>query len=81
LLKGTSYKTEREVHDAIKSLYSLVFQPNLFQRKTDHSGYFLFDLKNIDGKLLGSSQLYNSEAGLENGIKNLKKRVLELSNS
>ena len=49
-----------------------------FERKTNHEGKFLFNLKNNDGDLIGQSQLYSSEAGMENGINNLKKRVATL---
>ena len=46
--------------------------PIVFERKTNHKGDFLFNVKNSNGKLIGRSELYNSEAGMENGIRNLK---------
>ncbi|MGI9551018.1 MAG: YegP family protein [Aurantibacter sp.] len=50
----------------------------LFERKTNHQGKFLFNIKDKNGQLLGTSELYNSEAGMENGIKNLKIRIATL---
>ncbi len=50
-------------------------QSSVFERKTDYNGKFLFILKNSEGKVLGNSMLYNSEAGMENGIKNLKTSI------
>ncbi len=44
----------------------------LFERKTNFEGKFLFNLKDEQGQTIGSSGLYSSEAGMENGIKNLK---------
>ena len=54
---------------------------NHFERKTNHSGQFLFNLKDNDGNLIGQSQFYDSEMGMENGIKNLQNRLEELKNS
>ncbi|MBU3024629.1 YegP family protein [Zobellia galactanivorans] len=42
-----------------------------FERKTNHDGQFLFYLKDANGQILGHSLPYGSEAGMENGIKNL----------
>ncbi len=49
----------------------------LFERKTNFDGKFLFNLKNDEGKTIGSSGFYSSEAGMENGIKNLKNTLLK----
>ncbi len=49
--------------------------PGKFERKTNHSGAFMFSLKDENGKIVGYSQCYNSEAGMENGIKNLKNKI------
>lgn len=49
----------------------------LFERKTNFDGKFLFNLKNQEGQTIGSSGLYSSEAGMENGIKNLKNTLLQ----
>jgi len=46
-----------------------------FERKTNHKGEFQFSLKDSDGKIIGHSQNYNSEAGMENGIKNLRSTI------
>ncbi|MGB5667196.1 MAG: YegP family protein, partial [Maribacter sp.] len=40
---------------------------------------FLFSLKNNGGQIIGISELYSSEAGMENGIKNLKNRIASLA--
>ncbi|MGB3152018.1 MAG: YegP family protein [Maribacter sp.] len=50
----------------------------LFERKTNIDGKFLFNLKNEEGKVIGSSGLYTSEAGMENGIKNLKNSLQQV---
>ncbi|HAI37493.1 MAG TPA: hypothetical protein DCM40_04830, partial [Maribacter sp.] len=42
-----------------------------FERRTNTDGKFLVELKNSTGKIVGSSGLYTSEAGMENGILNI----------
>lgn len=49
-----------------------------FERKTNFEGKFLFNLKNDKGQTIGSSGLYSSEAGMENGIKNLKANLKDI---
>lgn len=49
-----------------------------FERKTNHKGKFFFNIKNKGGQLLATSECYSSEAGMENGIKNLKFRLATL---
>ena len=48
------------------------------ERKTDYSGKFLFNLRDKKGKVVGKSSLFSSEAGMENGIKHLLKRMQDL---
>lgn len=49
-----------------------------FERRTNHKGKFLFNIKNKNGQLIATSECYSSEAGMENGIKNLKVRLAAL---
>lgn len=43
-----------------------------FERKTAANGKFHFNLKAGNGQIIGSSQMYASEAGMENGIDSVK---------
>ncbi len=49
-----------------------------FERKTNYNGKFFFLFNDNDGKLIGNSLFYSSEAGMENGIKNLKNIISNL---
>ena len=80
LLRSVEFKEEEEAHNTVRSLIQLSDNSVRFERKTNHDGMFLFNLKNSGGKLIGHSQLYNSEAGMENGIKNLKNTITSLAN-
>jgi len=77
LLKSISYDTSKRVKEASNDILNL--GNNKIERKTNYNGKFLFSLKNDTGSLIGNSQLYQSEAGMENGIKNLMNRIRSLS--
>ena len=70
LLKSVEFPNKKVATNTIKELGGL---DNTIERKTNYDGKFLFNLKNHVGELIGHSQLYNSEAGMENAIKNTKK--------
>ena len=75
LLRSVEYKNKEEIQQTVKELNSSNMNTIRFERKTNHEGLFLFDIKNSSGQLIGHSSYYTSEAGLENGIKNLQKRI------
>ncbi len=77
LLQSIAYTTEQEAQKVVSKI-PITQGQYLFERRTDHNGKFLFNLKDQDGKVIGSSQLYGSEAGMENGIRNLKSSLSTL---
>lgn len=79
LLNSVVYANKETVKKVVTSLHAVPKSRNTFERKTNHSGEFLFSLKSENGGIIGSSQLYQSEAGMENGIKNLINRINSLS--
>ncbi len=79
LLKSIGFRNENEVKELIQKLGTIQQKRSVFERKTNHNGEFLFQMKDLQGKLIGTSESYGSEAGMENGIKNLKKRIVVLS--
>ena len=80
LLKSVEFADEKELMKTVKRLNPMNKTTICFERKTNHDGMFLFNLKNSGGQLIGQSQLYNSEAGMENGINNLNNRISSLVN-
>lgn len=80
LLNSVKCSNEKELKTKINDLISLESRPNKFERKTNHEGEFLFSIKNKNGDLIGNSMGYTSEAGMENGIKNLQNRITLFSN-
>ncbi|MFS4469197.1 YegP family protein [Maribacter sp. 2210JD10-5] len=72
LLNSIDFKNKEEVEQTVLNLTSTSNAIKRIERKTNFDGKFLFDVKNNEGKTIGSSGLYSSEAGMENGIKNLR---------
>ena len=46
-----------------------------YERKVAKNGTFYFNLKAINGQIIGSSQMYKSETGRNNGIESVKKNA------
>jgi uncharacterized protein YegP (UPF0339 family) len=70
LLKSVAFSDQNKVLKNIREIKSTAHKVR-FERRTNHKGEFVFELKNANGKLLGQSNPYVSEAGMENGIQNL----------
>jgi len=79
LLKSVVFTNKDEIKKTVKDLNLIRESPAVFERKTNFDGKFLFSLKNNGGRIIGISGLYSSEAGMENGIKNLKNRIASLA--
>ncbi|WP_291869043.1 hypothetical protein [Maribacter sp.] len=79
LLTSISFPDKTEASKTVKYLHTNPPKELSFERKTNFEGKFLYNVKNKQGFLIGYSPLYSSEAGLENGISNLKKRIYLLS--
>jgi hypothetical protein len=80
LLKSIVFQNKKEAKKMVRSLGAIQQKRSVFERRTNHKGEFLFHLKNLKGEVIGSSESFSSEPGMENGIKNLKKRIVHLSN-
>ena len=79
LLKSVEFETKAEIEKTVKQLQPLAFKQHSIERKTNYDGHFLFNLKDKNGKVIGNSMLYNSEAGMENGISNLRKSITSMN--
>lgn len=46
-----------------------------YERKNSSNGKFHFNLKAANGQIIGTSEMYESAAGMENGIESVKKNA------
>ena len=68
LLKSNAFDSIEAVEKEIESVQVNALNMSRYERKTTPDGKFYFNLKNANGSILGKSQMYSSEAGMENGI-------------
>ncbi len=68
LLNSIPFSDKFEMDKVIRKLDTTPLGRNHFERKTNTDGKFLFSLKDDEGHTVGHSELYDSEAGMENGI-------------
>ncbi|MGB5700618.1 YegP family protein [Muriicola sp.] len=81
LLQSVPFSSKKELDTTVKELSPLMNKPSVFERKTSYSGKFHFTLKNKSGNVIGTSNTYTSEAGMENGITNVRNRISNLTRS
>lgn len=75
ILSSEGYKDKSGAKNGIESCKKNSTDDNKFERKTAKNGKFHFNLKAGNGQVIGSSQMYASEAGMENGIESVKKNA------
>ena len=72
ILASQGYADKSSAKSGIESVKSNCGNDNMFERKTASNGQFHFNLKSGNGQIIGSSEMYNSESGMQNGIESLK---------
>lgn len=68
ILSSEGYKTKVNCEKGIESVRKNAQDESKFERKTAQSGKFHFNLKATNGQIIGSSQMYETENGRDNGI-------------
>ncbi len=75
LLKSIPFSDKFEMDKVLGKLDTAPLTRNHFERKTNTDGKFLFSLNDDEGHTVGHSEPYDSEAGMENGIKDLREQI------
>ena len=68
ILSSGGYTTDTERNNGIHIVQDHAFTELLFEKKVSRIGEYYFVLKNLDGEIIGSSQMYISEAARDNAI-------------
>lgn len=68
ILKSSAFQSIEQVKKEIENVKLNAMNMSRYERKTSSDGKFYFNLKDPTGTILGRSQMYASEAGMENGI-------------
>ena len=72
ILSSQGYADISGAKNGIDSVKKNSGDDSKYERKTASNGKFHFNLKAGNGQIIGSSQMYASEAGMENGIDSVK---------
>ena len=75
ILSSQMYASKSGAMNGIESVRKNCGNEDCWERKTAKNGKFHFNLKSTNGQIVGSSQMYASEAGMNNGIESVKKNA------
>lgn len=72
ILQSETYKAKPSALNGIESIKKNATDDARYERKTAANGKFHFVLKATNGQVIGQSQMYASEATMNNGIESVK---------
>ena len=72
ILTSEGYTTKAACDNGIESVRKNSPEDGRYERKTAKDGSPYFNLKASNGQVIGKSEMYNSTASMENGIKSVK---------
>lgn len=73
ILTSETYSTKAACTNGIESVRKHCTDDGRFERKVSTNSKHYFNLKASNGQVIGKSEMYESPAGLENGIASIKK--------
>jgi uncharacterized protein len=73
ILTSKMFKTTEECQLGIETVRAVCTDDSMFERKIATSGKPYFNLITADGRMLGKSEIYESDANMEKGIASVKK--------
>jgi len=77
ILSSEGYSAKASCLNGIESVRKNSADDARFERKEATNGKFYFNLKSSNGQVVGSSQMYESEASRDNGIESVKNNAPE----
>lgn len=75
ILSSEGYTTKANCLNGVESVKKNAKDDNKFDRKTSTNGKHYFNLKATNGQIIGTSEMYESASGMENGIDSVKKNA------
>ncbi len=72
ILTSQGYSTKPSCENGIGSVKTHSQEDSKFERNTAQDGRSYFNLKAGNGQIIGTSQMYESGNGMENGIESVK---------
>ncbi|MAO09912.1 MAG: hypothetical protein CMC07_03245 [Flavobacteriaceae bacterium] len=75
ILSSEMYNSKAAAKNGIESIQKNCSDDARYEKKTAKNGKFHFNLKSTNGQIIGSSQMYSAESGMNNGIESVKKNA------
>lgn len=75
ILTSEGYKARNSAENGIESVKKNSQDDAKFERKEAKNGKHYFNLKATNGQIIGTSEMYESEASRNNGIESVKKNA------
>ena len=75
ILASEGYKVKSSAENGIESVKTNSLDDSKYERKEARNGQFYFNLKATNGQIIGTSEMYVSTAGRDNGIESVKKNA------
>ena len=72
ILTSEGYTTKSNCINGIESVRKNARDDGMFDRKNSSNGKFYFNLKAINGQVIGTSEMYENESSRNNGISSVK---------
>ena len=72
ILASEGYNARSGCMNGIESVRTNSQDDNRFERKKSSNGKHYFNLKASNGQIIGTSEMYESATGMENGIESVK---------
>jgi uncharacterized protein len=77
ILSSQGYDVKPSCENGIASVKTNSVDDAKYERATASNGKFYFNLKAGNGQVIGTSQMYENEAGRDNGIESVKSNAPE----
>ncbi len=77
ILQSQGYNAKASCENGIQSVIENSQDDNRFERKESTNGKWYFGLNAKNGQQIGKSEMYESKAGMENGIASVTKNAAD----
>ncbi|WP_127127856.1 YegP family protein [Pseudoflavitalea rhizosphaerae] len=75
ILTSEGYTTRQNCDNGIESVRKNSQDDSKYEKKTATNGKLYFNLKATNGQVIGTSEIYDSESGRNNGIASVKENA------
>jgi len=72
ILASEGYTTKASCQNGIDSVKANAKADSNYERKNSSNGKYYFNLKASNGQIIGTSEMYESSSGRDNGIESVK---------